>query len=45
LFVENELIRIQFSASRSINISLKPDDYVTAEAVTFDNGVGEWWVW
>jgi hypothetical protein len=45
LVVENEIIRIHFSDSRSINISLKPVDYVTVEAVRFDHGPDGWWVW
>jgi hypothetical protein len=41
---EHELIRIKFSAGRSINISLKSVDYITVEAARFDDGSGKWWV-
>jgi hypothetical protein len=44
---ENELIYIQFSGSRSINVSLKPEDYIVVEAAIFDlnDRSGESWVW
>ncbi len=42
---EHELIQIQFSAGRSINISLKSVDYIIVEAARFDDGSGKWWVW
>jgi hypothetical protein len=45
IVVENESICIRFLEDCSINISLRPEDYVTTEAATFDNGSRKLWVW
>jgi hypothetical protein len=46
-FKADEIVSIHFSAGRSINISLRPE-YLkgrSAEAVNFNNGHGDFWVW
>lgn len=44
---ESEIINIHFSYGRSINISLRSEDLKgrSAEAVNFNNGLGDLWVW
>jgi hypothetical protein len=36
---------IDFEHSTSVCVSLRPDDYVTAEALMLQSRSGRWWVW
>lgn len=42
--IEEQEIRLEFEDGANVLISLRPDDYETAEAATFSNG-SELWVW
>ena len=42
---EGQEIRIDFDDGSAIAISLKDEDYQTAEAAVFYNGPKETWVW
>lgn len=43
--IEGKMACIKFSEEKSIQISLMPGDYVTPEALKFDDGIGNWWLW
>ena len=43
---EYEEMRIEFNDGASVVISLRPADYIAAEAVIFDDrAASKWWVW
>ena len=42
---EGEEVRIDLDDGTILSISLKPEDYRTAEAAIFDNGPDDYWVW
>lgn len=41
----DEALYLKFNASTYLSISLRPEDYVTPEAVMFIDGDGHWWLW
>lgn len=45
LLIENTVLSLHFSQQRSINISLDPKDYVTAEAIIYSDSLGNDWIW
>lgn len=42
---ENEKMEITFEDERKIIVSLKSEDYVSSEAVTYENSKNEWDAW
>ncbi len=43
--VEKDAIRIKLDDGTSLVISLKPENYVTAEAAMFNDGPANLWIW
>jgi hypothetical protein len=42
---EGESVDFKFEGSKSILVSLRPDDTSGPDAVTFSSGTGGFWVW
>lgn len=43
--VEGEEACVEFTDGVSVCVSLRPDDYRAAEALVFDDGQGNTWIW